>query len=61
MLNYLFEIISDNEFYGENFFVQEKSLAKSWAIVDRYFPNETCRYIDSFNDEEAEMMGYDTY
>jgi hypothetical protein len=64
MLNYLFHDIET----GDNFFVQAYSLtdAEDIAINEVYNGNivyvfANVEYIDCYTDEEAEMMGYDTY
>lgn len=60
MLNYLFY----NHDTGENFFVQLENwctVEDAWEIVAEEFPTDEVDYIDCYTDEEAEMMGYDTY
>jgi len=63
MLNFLFY---DND-TGESFFVQlenDSTVEDAWAVVreEVYGDDwEDVEYIDCYTDEEAEMMGYDTY
>lgn len=69
MLNYLFY---DND-TGESFFVQlenDSTVEDAWEVVrEDIYGNAAwedkdyndIEYIDYYTDEEAEMMGYDTY
>ena len=64
MLNFLFYDIET----GDNFFVQAYSLTDAEDIVlnevysgDADYIADCVEYIDCYTDEEAEMMGYDTY
>ena len=64
MLNYLFYDIET----GESFFVQAHSLTDAEDIVvnevyggDIDYISDCVEYITYYTDEEAEMMGYDTY
>ena len=63
MNNWLFEILT-GEMEGELFFVQEETLAQAKKTMRREFPNrETTWAVNKkpFTDEEAEMLGYDTF
>ena len=58
MIDYLF---IDNE-SGEEFFVECESLAEAWEIaLDNFGYDNELEYIDEFDPEEAEILGYDTY
>ena len=64
MLNFLFYDIET----GENFFVQAHLLTEAEDVVlndvydgDINYISDCVEYIDCYTDEEAEMMGYDTY
>lgn len=62
MWNYLFEIISEwSENYGEQFFIQCDTREKADEILSQYFQGEKVKYLGKYTDEEAEIMGYDTY
>ena len=62
MWNYLFEIISEwSENYGEQFFIQCDTREKADEILSQYFWGEKIKYLGKYTDEEAEIMGYDTY
>jgi len=62
MWNYLFEIISEwSKNYGEQFFIQCDTREKADEILSQYFWGEKIKYLGKYTDEEAEMMGYDTY
>lgn len=69
-VNFLFEITDLNSDYcGERFFVQvSKCLnaftqyAKAWDEAATVVGEDTViKCLGEFTDEEAEMMGYDTY
>lgn len=62
MWNFLFEITGEDSLLcGEEFFVQCDTHAEAEEMVDEIFPNENYIYHGRFTDEEAEMMGLDTY
>lgn len=60
MKNYLFEVMS-GEYEGEMFFVQAENRDKADEVLGEYFWGEKVKYLGVYSDEEAEMMGYDTY
>lgn len=60
MKNYLFEIV-DGDYEGEEFFVQANDKAEAVKIAKDVSNGEKVRYYGVYSDEEAEMMGYDTY
>lgn len=58
--NYLFGCIEEgSDCEGEEFFVQEKSLDAAHLIAEQYFG--AVQFLGIYTDEEAEMMGLDTY
>lgn len=58
MNNYLFY---DNE-TGEEFFAQADTKKDAWGIVfDNFGINPHIIYCGKYSDEEAEMMGLDTF
>ena len=63
--NYLFEIVGDSEYCGEEFFVQvergAESLDMAWDIATENFPDEELICHGCYSDFSAEMMGLDTY
>ena len=62
MWNYLFEITSEwSDMCGEQFFVQCDTRDEADEILGEYFWGEKCHYLGRYSDEEAEIMGYDTY
>lgn len=62
MKNYLFEFVDEwSDLCGEQFFVQCNTREEADEIINQYFPNEKVHYIDEFTDEEAEILGFDTY
>lgn len=60
MLNYLFEIVEECDLEGEMFFVQEENEDDALITASKYFPYEF-ELIGVYDDEDAEIMGYDTY
>ena len=56
MWNYLFIDYQS----GEEFFVQEKTVADAQAVAIENFGNEI-QYLGRLTDEDAEWLGYDTY
>lgn len=44
---------------GEDFFVEETSLKRAIEIANKFFPKPS--YCMKVTEEEAEMMGFDTY
>lgn len=60
MKNYLFEIV-DGDYEGEEFFVQANNKAEAVKIAHDVAVNDKIRFLGIYTDEEAEMMGYDTY
>ncbi len=62
MWNYLFEIVSEySELCGERFFAQCDTKEEAEEIMAENFWGEKVAYIGKYTDEEADMMGYDTY
>lgn len=62
MWNFLVEITTEgSELEGEEFFVQASTIEEADEIVALYFEDEHYCYHGRFTDEEAEMMGLDTY
>lgn len=61
MWNYLFEIIGDSDYEGEQFFVQCDTKDEAWDIASENFFGEELKYLGRYDDYYAEMMGYDTY
>ena len=58
MWDYLF---IDNE-SGEEFFVECDSLGEAWEIaIENFGEDADLAYIDQFDPEEAEILGFDTY
>jgi hypothetical protein len=60
MDNYLFEIMS-GEWEGEEFFVQAANKIDAFYTARDVSEGEKVRCLGVYSDEEAEMMGYDTY
>lgn len=60
MKNYLFEIVS-GDYEGEEFFVQANSKSEALAIAHDVAVSNKIRCLGIYTDEEAEIMGYDTY
>lgn len=60
MKNYLFEIMS-GDYEGEEFFVQANNKSEALAIAHDVARSDKIRCLGIYADEEAEMMGYDTY
>ena len=58
MKNYLF-VCEEGEDEGEEFFVQEENYTKAREIAEKYFG--IVRFCGAFTDDEAEMLGFDTY
>ncbi len=56
MRNFLFY---DND-SGEHFIVEAESLAEAKFTAKDWF-GEAVGYIDEISDEEADMLGYDTF
>lgn len=51
----------DNE-SGEHFFVECETLTKAWNIVWENFEEDSdIRFLGAYTDEEADILGYDTY
>lgn len=51
----------DNE-NGERFFVECETLAGAWIIVWENFGDDAdVRFLGAYTDEEADILGYDTY
>lgn len=62
MWNFLVEITTEgSDFEGEQFFVQASTLEEADEIVALNFEGEGYCFHGRFTDEEAEMMGLDTY
>lgn len=62
MLNYLFEITGEwSDICGERFFVQCNSREEADEILGEYFWGEEVKCLGEYTDEEAEILGYDTY
>lgn len=67
MLNYLFEVSGEeSDLCGEEFFVQvdpdsKSPLKEAWKIARENFKGEALILTGLFNDEMAEMLGFDTY
>ena len=60
--NFLVEITTEgSDLEGEEFFVQAPTMEEADEIVAQYFEGENYCYHGRFTDEEAEMMGLDTY
>lgn len=58
MKNYLF---LDNE-SGERFFVECETLTKAWDIAwDNFEESSDIRFLGVYTNEEADILGYDTY
>lgn len=58
MIDYLF---MDND-SGEEFFVECDSLDEAWEIaIENFGEDADLAFIDEFDPEEAEILGYDTY
>lgn len=60
MKNYLFEIVS-GDYEGEEFFVQANNKSEAVKIAHDVAVDDKIRFLGIYTDEEAEMMGYDTY
>jgi len=60
MKNYLFEIVS-GDYEGEEFFVQANDRSEAFTIAHDVAVDDKIRFLGIYTDEEAEMMGYDTY
>ena len=62
MLNYLFEIVGeDSELCGELFFVQAVDREEADELLKVWFADEEVECIGEYTDEDAEILGYDTY
>ena len=62
MNNYLFEVVSEySEAYGEQFFVQSDTYQEAEEVLTQYFWGDEVKYLGRYSDEEAEIMGLDTY
>ena len=62
MWNFLVEITTEgSDIEGEEFFVQATTREEADDIVAQYFEGEQYCYHGRYTDEEAEMMGLDTY
>ena len=60
--NFLVEITTEvSDLEGEEFFVQAHDIYEADKIVAYYLEGENYCYGGRFTDEEAEMMGLDTY
>lgn len=60
MKDFLFEIVS-GDYEGEEFFVQANDKTEALAIAHDVAVDDKIRFLGIYTDEEAEMMGYDTY
>lgn len=60
MMNYLFEIVM-GEYEGVMFFVQENSQDAAFVAALEISEQSIVQYHGEYSDEEAEMMGYDTF
>lgn len=61
-LTYYFGITDENSILcGEEFFVEAFSYKQALNIASETFPNENLTYYGIVSDEEAEIMGLDTY
>ena len=62
MINYLFEFVGDySDLCGERIFVQCNSREEADEILGEYFWGERVICLGEYSNEEAEVMGYDTY
>lgn len=62
MWNYLFEIVGEySELCGERFFAQCDIKEEAEEMLAENFWGEEIAYLGKYTDDEAEMMGYDTY
>lgn len=62
MWNFLVEITTEgSDFEGEEFFVQASTLEEADEIIALNFEGEDYCFHGRFTDEEAEVMGLDTY
>ena len=62
MNNYLFEVVSEySEACGEQFFIQSDNYQEAEEILAQYFWGDEVKYLGRYSDEEAEIMGLDTY
>lgn len=60
MKNYLFEIMS-GEYEGERFFIYANSREECDETLALYFPDEEVELQGIYSNEEADILGYDTY
>lgn len=60
MKNYLFEIVS-GDYEGEKFFIQADNRFEAVRIAYDVVVDDKIHFLGIYTDEEAEMMGYDTY
>lgn len=51
----------DSDLCGEEFFVEADNKKEVSKKVAQYFPGEVVACYGPISEEEAEMMGYDTY
>lgn len=51
----------DSDYYGEEFFVEANSKKEVSKIVALHFPGEAVACYGPISEEEADMIGYDTY
>lgn len=54
--SYVFEIIET----GEQIIVEEKNLVRAYEKIEEQIGME-CDFIEEVSEDEAEMLGYDTY
>lgn len=66
-VDYWFEVVDEeSDLCGEEFFVEVRTdeidtLAVAWDIARENFPNERLKCYGRISEEQAEMLGYDTY
>ncbi len=61
MKNYLFEIVS-GDYEGEEFFVQAENKEDARAVAQQVAADGgKVRLIGIYSDEDADILGYDTY
>lgn len=62
MNNYLYEITTYNSRWcGERFFIQCDTMEEAEKILAKEFFGEQTEYLGTYDDDEAEMLGYDTF
>ena len=62
MNNYLYEITTYNSrMCGERFFIQCDTMEEAEKILAKEFFGLDTEYLGTYDDDEAEMLGYDTF